>query len=225
MQPGRRPQRPHPRWRTSSLLSQLSGDVQTLDLAGGRARNGGDDVKLLGSLEIGETLAAMRDQFRFGNGFAEDYGGGNFLAPGGMWDAERYCFGDGGMREQYFVNFARSDFLAAAVDHLFEASGELQIAFGVERALIAGAEPASHKRFGVGFRIVFVGMDHARSLNDHFALAARRQQIAGFVHDPDADSGGRAYAAELVRGRRQRIGRHLVRGFGHAVSFEHWRAE
>ena len=60
------------------------------------------------------------------------------------------------MREQHLVDLARRDLLAAAVDQLLEAPDQRQIAVGVEKALVAGAEPAVGERRGVGFGIVLV---------------------------------------------------------------------
>ena len=56
--------------------------------------------------------------------------------------AEGDRLGHLGMREQHLVDLARRDLLAAAIDHLLQASGQREIAVLVEDALIAGPEPA-----------------------------------------------------------------------------------
>jgi hypothetical protein len=71
--------------------------------------------------------------------------------------AEADRLGHRRMAEQNLVDFARTDFLAAAIDQLLDAAGEVKIAIAVENPLIAGAEPfVGVKRLGVGLRIVLV---------------------------------------------------------------------
>ena len=114
-----------------------------LDFAGRGARNRLDDVQLLGTLEIGQALLAERQDRGFGLRLRlQDHGGGDFFAPGGMRNAERNSFGDCGMAQQNFVDFTRRDLFAAAIDQFLDAAGEREIAVGIEKALIAGAEPA-----------------------------------------------------------------------------------
>ena len=103
---------------------------------------------------------------------AQHHRRGDFFAPGGMRHAEGDRFGHGGMREQHFVDFARRNFFAAAIDQFLDAAGQREIAVGIEKALIAGAEPAVGEGLRVGFGIIFVAGDHVRSLNDHFAALA-----------------------------------------------------
>src|SRR2546422_2610867 len=45
------------------------------------------------------------------------------------------------------------------------------------------------------------------------------------IHNTDPDASSRPYRTELARRRRKRVGGHLMGGFGHAVGFEHRRAE
>ena len=100
-----------------------------------------------------------------------------------------------------------------------------QIAVCVEKALVAGPEPAVDERRRVGLRIVLVAANDVRPLDDDLAALAGRQCVPAASMMLICDVGAAADRARLARGRRQRIRRHLVRGFGHAVRLEHRRAE
>jgi hypothetical protein len=91
--------------------------------------------------------------------------------------------------------------------------------------LIARPEPPVDERHGVGLGIVLVAANHVRALDDDLAALAGRQMPALGVHDADADVRASSDRSWKPRTRRQRIGRHLMSGFGHAVGFEDRRAE
>ena len=90
----------------------------------------------------------------------------------GMRNSERHGFGNGGMREQDFVDFPRRDFFSAAVDQFLDASGKSKVAVFIEISLIAGSEPAIGKRFRIRLGIVLILADDVGSLNDDFAALA-----------------------------------------------------
>src|ERR1035441_1271752 len=71
--------------------------------------------------------------------------------------------------EEGFIDFARSDFFASAVDHLLGAGAEGEVAVGVKRADVAGAEPAVAVGFGVGLGVVFVAGCDVVAADDDFA--------------------------------------------------------
>ena len=129
------------------------------------------------------------------------------------------------MREQHLVDLARRDLLAAAIDQLLDPPDQREVALGVEKALIAGPEPAVGKRRGVGFWVVFVPRDDVRPLDDDLAALPRLQKLPGGVHDADADVGAASDRPRLADAGWQRIRRHLVRRLGHAVRLEHRRAK
>ena len=62
-----------------------------------------------------------------------------------MRHAKRHCLSHARMRHQHFINFQRSNFFSAAIDQFFDARCQVQIAIGINRALIAGAEPSIGK--------------------------------------------------------------------------------
>ena len=152
--------------------------------------------------------------------------GRHFFAPGRVRHAEAHRFGHRRMREQHLVDLARRDLLAAAVDQLLEAADERQIAVRVE--------DSPDRRCGTSRRRTTSRWprDCSRSRVITFGplittspRSPARQVAALRVHDADLHVGPRPDRSGLARRRRQRIGRHLVRGFGHAVRFEHRRAE
>ena len=97
------------------------------------------DVDLLRHLEIRQALLAecndigvfrclSRLLFQHDRGF-------HFFSPHGMRDAETHRFGNGRMGQQNFVDFARANFFAAAVDQFLDAPGERQITVGIQEIL------------------------------------------------------------------------------------------
>ena len=82
------------------------------------------------------------------------------------------------MVHQRFVDLARRDFLAAAIDDLLQPSGQRQVAVGVDDALIAGAEPAVDEGFAVRLRIVLVASGDVLAANDDLAGFALRRAAA-----------------------------------------------
>ena len=93
-----------------------------------------------------------------------------------------------------------------------------EIAVRVEASLIAGPEPAVDEGRGVGLRIVLVAADHVEPRMTTSPRSPGRQMPAVLVHDADLDVRAAADRARFPRRRRQRIGRQLMRGFGHAVA-------
>ena len=71
---------------------------------------------------------------------------------------------DGGVIHEHGVDLERCHLLAAAIDDLLEAAGEVQIALGVEHPLIAGAKPPGslgrEEGGGVGRRVADISGGH-----------------------------------------------------------------
>jgi hypothetical protein len=101
----------------------------------------------------------------------------------------------------------------------------MQITIGIEKPLIAGAEPSIHKSAGVGFRVIFVSPENVRALNGDFAALIGAEMIAFFVHDADAKAGANSHRSSLAMARRQRVGGHLMGRFGHPIGLDEWNAE
>src|SRR5579871_327441 len=59
-----------------------------------------------------------------------------------MRNAEGGRIRDGRMRGQYVINFLGTDFLAASIHQLFYAARDIEVAFFIEAAEVAGTEPA-----------------------------------------------------------------------------------
>src|SRR5216683_1234710 len=151
----------------SSRARELFGDEPALDLAGRRARDRLDEVQPLGHLEVGQQLLLSR-------GRGQDDSRRDLLAPRWMRDSK----GDGLLHRrvalEHLVDLARRDLFTAAVDELFDAADETQVAGAVKRALVAGAKPPVHERVGVGLRIVLVPVHHIGPANADLAGGAGR---------------------------------------------------
>src|SRR5271156_5957586 len=89
------------------------------------------------------------------------------------------------MSIQDFLDFAREELFAAAVDDLLATAGELNVAtFVNEAAKIAGAEPSVlGERACIGGRIIMVAEMNARSPRSDFADLAKGHIAAGAVHN------------------------------------------
>ena len=78
--------------------------------------------------------------------------------------------------QQHAVDLQRADLLAAAVDQFLQPAGQAQVAVVVDRALVAGAEPAVGEGLGVGLGIVFVARGDVAAADDDLA---ERRRAAG----------------------------------------------
>ncbi len=115
------------------------------------------------------------------------------------------------MRQEDLVDFARGDLLPAAVDHLFEAPGEEQVAVVIQESEITGPEPAV--------------LRDLRASDHHLARLPRRPPRAGRVHDGDLRARRHTDRSRLARARRQGVAGDLVRRLRHAVGLDHGRCE
>src|SRR5487761_749215 len=225
--PSKPPIAPAPTMATlmASFRIEGCGDRTALDLARGRGWDLVDDIELAGHLVIGQARARESDQLLLCHRLLQHHGGDHLLAPGGMRRAEGDSLTDGWVLHEDVVDLSWRDLLAPAVDHLFEAPNQRKVSAGVKRALIAGAKPAVDERCGVGFRVVRVAVDHVRSPDHDLSNAAFREQLALVGHDADPHARSGAHSARPAGSRRQRVGRHLMRGFGHPVGLDHRRPE
>ena len=162
--------------------------------------------------------------FRAGRPFAQHHGGGHFLTKLRMRHRESQRLRNCRMRGKYAIHFQRAHFLTTAIDQFLQAAREGQKAFRIKGALITGAEPAMREGLGIGFWIGFIARGHIGAADHHFANLALRQDGAIIIHDRHFRPGSLADRARLAR-PGQRVGCHLVRGFGHAVAFHQRAAE
>src|SRR5687768_9149175 len=109
-----------------------------------------------------------------------------------MLHAKADRFGHSGMREQHFVNLARRNLFATAIDQLFQPADQMQVPFLVQIPLIAGTKPLIEKRRGVCLGIVFVSRDHVRTLNADFSALTSFERLSVRVPDADADLSARS---------------------------------
>src|ERR1017187_10057718 len=199
-------------------------ETDALGLAAGAF---GDFVKeddALRDLEVGKGLGCEVTERSFGDGSAglEHDSGSDDFAEEGIGHGEGEGFGDGGVAEEGFVDFAGRDFFAAAVDHLLGATAEGKVAFFVERADIAGAEPAVAAGFGVTLGVAFVAGGDVVAADDDFTGGGGASEVegAGLREYGDLGAGGEADGAGFSDGWRKGVTGHLMSGFGHAVGFD-----
>ena len=138
----------------------------------------------------------MLDKCRFGGAmaFVQDNGGGHFFAQRGMHAAKRDRGRDRGMAQQNLIHFVRRDVFATANDDVFDSAGEMQIAVGIKKSLVASTKPSIHKSASVGLGIIFVSTKYVRSLDRDLAALVGAEMIAFRVHDADAQAS--AYPTE-----------------------------
>ena len=130
------------------------------------------------------------------------------------------------MLEQRLVDFARGDILAAAIDHLAGAAGQIEIAFVVEKTLVAGLEPIAGEGGRRRGRVAVITGHDASAAHRDVAGLAGRQHVAAVVQDRDIEADRDADGTGLALARRQRIaGNRRGGSFRHAVEFDDRGAE
>ncbi len=93
------------------------------------------------------------------------------------------------MREQHLLHLARIDVRAAADDEILRAIDQRQEALRVERADVAGMEPAVGERRGAGVGIHPVPAHDGRSAHQDFAGRPRRERMIVGIGDDHVDAG------------------------------------
>ena len=98
--------------------------------------------------------------------------GGNILAELVVGNGKGQGLLDGSMIKQRLIDFGGRNFLAAAVDDLLQAAGDLEIAVLIHVALVAGVEPAMGEGGFIGLRVVLIALGHVGPAGDNFAFLA-----------------------------------------------------
>src|SRR5206468_606212 len=86
----------------------------------------------------------------------QDYGHGDLLAEIRVGHSEGGCVNHLRTSEQNVIHFLRRHLLAASVDDVLRAAGQVQMTVGIEVSEIAGPEPVPHEGPSIGFRILVV---------------------------------------------------------------------
>src|SRR5262245_8331485 len=122
------------------------------------------------------------------------------------------------MGSEQVLDLARADVLALADDDVLRATRDAEVALGVERSQIAGAEPAvAGEGLGVE-RPVEIAEEALRTAGEDLALATRRHRTIVVAHHADLDGADRATLAVDAAGRRVgRAGRRDGGKFGGPV--------
>ena len=156
------------------------------------------------------------------------------LVPPRVGDRDHRRLDDVGVRHQVALELDRRDPLAARLDDVLRAVGDLHVAVGRDAGDVAGAQPAVVELLGRGVAVVGAGDPRAPALDLAHRLAVPRQHGAVVVDDAQLHAGERPAGerppvhllrgAELDAARRQRHRRHRA-GLGHAPGLQHADAE
>jgi hypothetical protein len=95
--------------------------------------------------------------------------GDHDLAPALVGPADHRGFGDVRRFDQQVLDFGRVDVLAAGNDHVLAAAVDIEIAFLVEVAHVAGAKPAVDQHRGGGLRRLPVAAHDVVALDQDLA--------------------------------------------------------
>src|SRR3989454_10506734 len=143
------------------------------------------------------------------------------LAPYWVRHGDDVRLEDLGVRHDHVLEVHARDPLAAGLDQVLGAVGDLHVAFGVDRRDVAGLEPAVLGEPGGGLRVVVVGADDPRAAHLELAHArpVPRQLLAGVVHDADV------HADRRVADARADVVPRALRPFAHVALEPPDRAE
>src|SRR6185503_13234650 len=114
------------------------------------------------------------------------------LVPLRVAHADHRGLGDRGVRHRDVLEVDRADPLAAGLDHVLRAIGDLDVAIGIDRAYVAGRKP-SHAQ-GIAALALEIALDHPRSAHLQVAelLAVPGQLASVFVDDAEIHAEDRA---------------------------------
>src|ERR1700731_3886140 len=96
----------------------------------------------------------------------------------------------------------------------------MQIAILVQEAFIASPKPSVLEGARVCLIIILVSREYTRSANDDLASFVDSQMVSMSVDNTHLHAARHPHGSRFVRSRGQRIRRHLMRRFRHAVSFQ-----
>src|SRR5262245_57838064 len=141
-----------------------------------------------------------------------------------MGHAEGDALGNRWMLGEDVVYFSGSDLLSSTINEFLQAAGQKEIAVRIDPTLVARAKPPVDPRTMVGSGIAFVASRNTFPSYNHLSNVSSGQRMAGLIHDGDVGPGGHPDRPGLAL-RSQRITRHLMGSFGHAVRLDDRRGE
>src|SRR6056297_125817 len=158
--------------------------------------------------------------------FAQDHSGRDLFAKLVMRQRKGHDLRDRRVIHQHPVHFKWGDLFAAAVDDLLEPPCEVEEAILVQSALIASSEPTlvlrHEEAFGIGLGVAFITRGDVRTGYADFANPVD-QAVFAFMADRHIRTRRNADGAGFLH--VQPVTAHLVGGFRHAISLDHWRVE
>lgn len=152
-------------------------------LAVRRARDGVDDVELVGHLEVGQLPAARLQEppgvDALGAVGSRHQIGDGHLAEHGVGLAGHRRLGHAGHPGEHLLHLGGMDVLAAADDQLLGAPRDAESSGRVQAAEVAGAVPAVHEDGVGGLRVVVVADHGGRAVHPDLALLTRGHLFSG----------------------------------------------
>src|SRR3954453_286496 len=179
--------------------------LELLDLPGGGAGQLVTELDPLGDLVPGDLAPAVRDDLLRGDlpALRAHDERGDQLAPLVVGDADDGDLRDGRVAEHGVLDLDGGDVLAAGDDHVLLAVGDREVAALVDRAAVAGVEPAALQCLAGGVGVLPVAGEHRVALHQHLtgvagphAGAQRRDAGPGQLAGPLL----RLQAVELLAG-------------------------
>ena len=191
--------------RRRRVVADPRRQVAAADLAAVGARQLRDEPESTRGAVGTERVARPLQERRFvpvEPGLQHDCGD-HLLAQARVRNRKRGGVDDAGKRAQHRVDLRGRDLVAAAVDLLLDATGEMELAGVVEVPEVAHPEPAVDEARGIELRIVVVAVEHLRPAHLDLADLARRDDAPRLVDQPDLAVDQRPDRAAYAPRRRQ----------------------
>ena len=185
--------------RLGAGRGEHAGDGDLVELTDGIPRQSVEHEQLPWNLEGRDPRLEKPAEVVRSRRALEHDGSRDILAKGLVRNGHRGRLGDRGMAQKRVVHLPRVDLLAAPVDELLDPARKMEIARGIEKAHVAGQEPAVAKGLLVRLGVVLVARKHIRAADGHLAdeltvqYTARRRRSPG--HDPDLGPARRPHGA------------------------------
>src|SRR6266511_2460480 len=189
----------------SELVIRVTGAQDLLvELADAGLRDLVDERPPLGQLPLGHLVGEERLEVGGGDSRAlrAHDTRQRSLVPSRIGDADHRRLDNLGMRHELVLELDRRDPLAARLDDVLGAVGDLDEAVLVDAADVAGAQPTVVELVGRGIEVVAAGDPRPPHFDLADSLAVPRQRRAGVVDDAQLD------AADHATGLRAPV--HLI---------------
>src|SRR5512145_150640 len=216
-----------------AVVLELLPQRKLRELAGRGVRQLVHEDHVIGHPPLGDLALVEPQELLLGHLLARllDRDDDRTLVPFRVTHADHRGFGDRRVRDRDVLEVDRADPLAARLDHVLRAVGDLHVAVGVDRGDVAGGEPAVLQR--IAALALEVAARDPRPAHHQVAeaLAVPGQFLAFLVHDLHLDAEQAPALLRLHRELAAAVERRLARfqrahgakraHLGHAPGMEH----